>query len=94
MLDDPAGYIAGDGKDTQVYLGALLEFLLVLSNVGTAVVLYPIVRRHNELLAIGYVGARIVESVFIATGSSSCSASSACARTPRTRATSPSPWPR
>ena len=68
VLDDPAGYIAGDGKDSQIYLGAFLELLLVISNVGTAVVLYPIVRRQNELLAIGYVAARIIESVFIAGG--------------------------
>src|SRR6188474_3945822 len=68
VLDDPAGYIAGDGKDSQIYLGAFLEFLLVLANVGTAVVLYPIVRRQNEYLAIGYVAARIIESVFIAVG--------------------------
>jgi hypothetical protein len=68
VLDDPAGYIAGDGKDWQIYLGALLEFLLILANVGTAVVLYPIVRRQNELLAIGYVAARIIECVFLAAG--------------------------
>ena len=68
VLDDPAGYIAGGGKDNQIYLGAFLEFLLVLANVGTAVVLYPIARRQNEYLAIGYVGARIIESVFIAAG--------------------------
>jgi hypothetical protein len=68
VLDDPAGYIGGDGKDSQIYLGAFLEFLLVLANVGTAVVLYPIARRQNEYLAIGYVAARIIESVFIATG--------------------------
>ena len=68
VLDDPAGYIAGGGKDNQIYLGAFLEFLLVLANVGTAVVLYPIVKRQNELLAVGYVAARIIESVFIAAG--------------------------
>jgi hypothetical protein len=68
VLDDPAGYIAGGGKDNQIYLGAFLEFLLILANVGTAVVLYPIVRRQNELLAIGYVTARVIESVFIAGG--------------------------
>jgi Domain of unknown function (DUF4386) len=68
VLDDPAGYIAGDGKDSQIYLGAFLELLLILANVGTAVVLYPIVRRQNELLAIGYVAARIIECVFIAGG--------------------------
>ena len=61
VLDDPAGYIAGGGKDNQIYLGAFLELLLIIANVGTAVVLYPIVRRQNELLAIGYVAARIIE---------------------------------
>jgi hypothetical protein len=68
VLDDPAAYIAGGGKDSQIYLGAFLELLLIISNVGTAVVLYPIVRRQNELLAIGYVAARIIECVFIAGG--------------------------
>jgi hypothetical protein len=68
VLDDPVGYIAGDGNDSRIYLGAFLEFLLVVTNVGTAVVLYPIARRQNEALAIGYVGARIVESTFIAVG--------------------------
>ena len=41
VLDDPAAYIAGGGKDDQIYLGAFLDFLLVIANVGTAVVLYP-----------------------------------------------------
>ena len=68
VLDDPAAYIAGGGKDNQIYLGAFLEFLLVITNVGTAVVLYPIARRQNEALAIGYVAARIIECVFIAPG--------------------------
>jgi hypothetical protein len=68
VLDDPVGYITGGGKDNQIYLGALLEFFLVISNVGTAVVLYPIARRQNEALAMGYVGARIIESTFIAMG--------------------------
>ena len=68
VLDDPVAYIAGGGKDNQIYLGAFLELLLIISNVGTAVVLYPIARRQNEALAMGYVGARIIESVFIAAG--------------------------
>ena len=68
VLDDPAAYIAGDGKDSQIYLGAFLELLLIIANIGTAVVLYPIVRRQNELLAIGYVAARVIECVFIAGG--------------------------
>ena len=68
VLDDPAGYIAGGGKDNQIYLGAFLEFLLILANVGTAVVVFPILRRQNELLAVGYVAARIIECVFLAGG--------------------------
>ena len=68
VLDDPVGYIAGDGKDTQIYLGALLEFFLIVTAVGTAVVLYPIAKRQDETLALGYVAARILEGVFIAAG--------------------------
>jgi hypothetical protein len=68
VLDDPAADIAGGGEDNPIYLGAFLDFLLILANVGTAVVLYPIARRLSETLAIGYVAARIIESVFIAAG--------------------------
>jgi hypothetical protein len=49
-------------------LGAFLELLLIIANIGTAVVLFPIVRRQSEILALGYVTARIVECVFIAVG--------------------------
>lgn len=68
VLDDPAAYISGGGKDIQIYLGALLELLLIIANVGTAVVLYPIVRRQSEALSLGYVTARLLECVFIAVG--------------------------
>jgi hypothetical protein len=68
VLDDPAAYISGGGKDGQIYLGALVELLLIISDVGTAVVLYPIARRQNETLAIAYVAARITECVFMAAG--------------------------
>jgi hypothetical protein len=68
VLDDPAAYIAGGGKDSQIYLGVLLELLLIIANVGTAVVVFPILRRQNEVLALAFVAARIIESVFIAVG--------------------------
>ena len=67
VLDDPR-YIVGAGADTSVSLGAFLELLLIIANIGTAVVLFPILRRQNEVLALGYVTARIVECVFIALG--------------------------
>jgi len=67
VLDDPR-YIVGAGADTSVSFGAFLELLLIIANIGTAVVLYPVVKRQNEILALGYVTARIVECVFIAIG--------------------------
>lgn len=71
MLYDPVlndiGYVVGAG-DTRVLLGAFLELLLIIANIGTAVVLFPILKRQNEGLALGYVTARVVESVFIAVG--------------------------
>jgi hypothetical protein len=67
VLDDPR-FIVGAGADTRVSLGAFLELILIIANIGTAVVLYPIVRRQNEILALGYVTARILECVFIAVG--------------------------
>lgn len=68
LLDDPAGYIAGSGGDGRIHLGVLLELLLIVANVGTALVLYPIVRRQSEVLSLAYVVARVLESVFIAAG--------------------------
>jgi hypothetical protein len=68
VLDDPAGFIAGSGSDTLVYLAVLLEFFLIIANVGTGVVLYPIARRQSRFLALSYVAARIMECVFIAGG--------------------------
>lgn len=64
----PADFMAGTGGDTRVRLGLALEVLLIIANIGTAVVLFPIVRRQNETLALGYVTARIAESTFIAIG--------------------------
>jgi hypothetical protein len=69
VLDDPAGYIAGSGADnTRIFVGASLELLLIVANVATAAVLFPILKRQNEMLALGYVTARLVESTFIAIG--------------------------
>jgi Domain of unknown function (DUF4386) len=61
-------YIVGGGADTRVALGALLEVLLIIANVGTALVLFPVLKRQDEALALGYVAARLVECTFIAVG--------------------------
>jgi hypothetical protein len=68
VLDDPARYIAGAGAEHRIFLGAFLEMLLIVANIGTAVVLFPILKRQNEILALGWVMARLVESAFIAVG--------------------------
>jgi hypothetical protein len=67
-LRHPERYIAGAGHDKQILFGALLELLLIIANIGTAVVIVPIVRRLNEELAIGYVTARLIECTFILVG--------------------------
>jgi Domain of unknown function (DUF4386) len=68
VLDDPVGYIAGAGADNRIFLGAFFELLLIVANIGTAIVLFPILKRQSEILALGYVTARIVESAFILVG--------------------------
>ena len=61
-------FIPGEVSETSLYIGAILEFGLIIMNIATAVVLYPIVRRLSERLALGYVAARIMESAFILVG--------------------------
>jgi hypothetical protein len=67
VLDD-ARYIVGAGADGRIAFGALLEMILIIANIGTAVVLFPILKRQSEGLALGYVTARLVECAFIAVG--------------------------
>jgi hypothetical protein len=68
VLEDGKDYVLGQGNDamTLIAFGALLELILIIANIGTAVVPYPIHKRVNE--AGGYVTARVMECVFIAVG--------------------------
>jgi hypothetical protein len=68
VLDHPIRYVAEAGSDNRIFFGAFLELLLIVANIGTAVVLFPILRRQSEILALGYVAARLVECTFIAIG--------------------------
>jgi hypothetical protein len=61
-------YILGAGADTRIFVGALLEVLLAISGIGTAVAIFPVVKRQNEGIALGYVAARVVESTIIVVG--------------------------
>jgi hypothetical protein len=67
ILSDPL-YIVSAGSNTGVFVGAFLELLLIITNIGCAVVLFPLLKRQNEGLALGYVTARLVECGFIAVG--------------------------
>jgi hypothetical protein len=67
VLSD-ANYVTGPGADSRVFLGAFLELFLIITNIGCAVVLFPLLKRVNEGLALGYVAARIVECTFILVG--------------------------
>src|SRR3954451_16058594 len=61
-------FVAGDTSSASLKLGAVLEFGLIVTQIGTAVVIYPLVRRQSETVSLGYVTARIMESVFAAIG--------------------------
>jgi hypothetical protein len=67
VLNDP-NYIVGAGADTLVSLGAFLEMITALANIGTAVVLFPIVKRINEAVALSYVASRTLEAAIIVVG--------------------------
>ena len=72
LLYDPVlndgDYILGDGLDARISLGALFEIFLAIANIATAVVFFPILKRVNEAVALGYVALRIVESTIIVMG--------------------------
>ncbi|MEA3214792.1 MAG: hypothetical protein QOJ19_948 [Acidimicrobiia bacterium] len=61
-------FIPGATSTASLKLGAVLEFGLILTQIGTAVVLYPLGRRQSETVSLGYVTARVMESVFAAIG--------------------------
>lgn len=66
-LTDPA-FILGGGFDVNVSWGALLEILLIVANMATALTLYPVLKSRFPVLGLGYVAARITECSFIGVG--------------------------
>jgi len=61
-------YITGSGPDTSALFGGLLEIIVALACIGTAVALYPVVKRQNEGFAMGFVGVRVLEGATIFAG--------------------------
>ena len=63
-----ANYIIGAGSDTTVIMAGILEIIVALAGIGTAVVLFPVLKKQNESAALGLVAARILESSTIFVG--------------------------
>jgi hypothetical protein len=61
-------FVPGNTSTASLKLGAVLEFGLIITQLGTAIVIYPLVRRQSETVSLGYVSARTMESVFAAIG--------------------------
>ena len=64
VLNNP-NYIVGPGPDTAVVIGAILEIIVALAGIGTAVALFPVVKRQNEGVALGFIGSRVLEAATI-----------------------------
>ena len=67
-VTDHANYVLGAGADSRIFVGAFLEVLLAISDIGTAVAFFPVLKRYNEGLALGYVAARVVEAAITLVG--------------------------
>ena len=67
QVRDP-NYVVGPGPDTSVLIGAVLEVIVALANIGTAVALFPVLKKQTEGVALGFVGSRTLESAMIFAG--------------------------
>ncbi len=61
-------WVLSSGSTTGVLVGGFLEVLVALAGIGTAVTLYPVVKRQHEGFALGFVTARVLEAAMIFTG--------------------------
>ncbi len=61
-------WILGSGGHTAVLVGGFLEVIVALAGIGTAVTLYPVVKRQHEGFALGFVASRVLEAALIVTG--------------------------
>jgi hypothetical protein len=68
ILNDPDYIIKGSANETQVIWGAFSELILAVSVIGISILMFPIVNKENEIIAIGYVCFRLVEAILIIIG--------------------------
>jgi hypothetical protein len=67
VLND-SNYIVSSGADTRVLWGCFLDLVNAIACIGTAVTLFPVVKRQNEAVALGFVTARVFEAAVIVIG--------------------------
>lgn len=67
VLEEP-DFVLGAGSETPVLWGSLLEILVGITGIVTAVVLYRVTRRVDPKAAIGFVGTRVLEASMIFVG--------------------------
>lgn len=60
--------INGAEHANQVILGAIMELVLVVSAVGTATLMFPILKKYNETIALWHVCFRFLEAIVITIG--------------------------
>jgi len=63
-----ANYVVDPGPDTAVFIGCILEIIVALAGIGTAVALYPVLKKQNEGIALGLVASRVLEACTIFVG--------------------------
>jgi hypothetical protein len=67
-LKTDQNFITSSGSNTSVLLGAFLEVIVALAGIGTAIALFPVIKRQNEGMALGFAAVRTLEAAMIFTG--------------------------
>ena len=67
-LKTDQNFITSAGSNTSVLWGAFSEVIVALAGIGTAVTLFPVVKRQNEGMALGFVAVRTLEAAMIFIG--------------------------
>jgi hypothetical protein len=68
ILNNPDYMIKGPTSGNQIVLGAIFEMITAVTVAGTAIAFFSILRKHNEMISLGYVGGRLLEAVLIIIG--------------------------
>ena len=61
-------FIVGSGRYTSAFIGCILEIIMALAGIGSAVILYPVLKKQNEAIALGLVASRVLEASTIFVG--------------------------